>query len=74
MTDETKRFRDRFQTLFDKEGLQNIKFFVRSGAPITLADFVLEASKIQDTIAAGEVENVASIDKDFKTGRFDAPF
>jgi len=74
MQQNAERFENRFATLFEKEGLVNVKFFVKNKAGVSLSDFLEEATAIQDTIAAGEFSVVESIDKDFPKKRFDAAF
>lgn len=74
MKDDRKRFNERFQTLFESEGLENVKFFVRRGASTKVSDFVADVNRMNDTIAAGDFAVVESIDGDCETKRFDAAF
>lgn len=74
MKEEMDRLLARFDNQFAKGGLANIKFFIRKGENFSLADFVVELNKIQDTISAGETETVDQIDQDFEQRRFDEPF
>ena len=53
MQNEVKRISDRFSALFEKEGLTNVKFFVRDADNLKLSEFLVQVTKIQDTIAAG---------------------
>lgn len=69
----SERFANRFSALFDKEGLMNVKFFVKNSG-VSLADFFEEAEQIQSTIAAGEFQVVDSVDGDAPQKRFDAAF
>lgn len=70
----SERFSNRFSTLFDKEGLMNVKFFVMSNSGVSLADFLEEAAGIQSTIAAGDFQVVSGVDSDAAQKRFDAEF
>ena len=74
MQNEVKRISDRFSALFEKEGLTNVKFFVRDADNLNLSEFLVQVTKIQDTIAAGSFRVVTSIDGDCEQRRFDAPF
>ncbi len=74
MQNEDKRFTDRFNALFRDDGITNMKFFVRNSGAMRLSDFITEVSKIQDTIAAGDVVQVHSVDEDCEQRRFDASF
>ena len=71
---QTQRFDDRFAPLFADKGLVNIKFFVHDAENCSLSTFMKEASDIQDTIAAGEVELVGNVDEGCRKRRFDEPF
>lgn len=73
MKNEIRRLADRFQPLFDN-GLTNVKFFVPHADNCTLSELVLEANKIQDTIAAGDFRVVESIDGNCERKPFDAAF
>lgn len=73
MQNEAKRLADRFQPLFDN-GLLNVKFFVPHAESCSLPDLLSEANKIQDTIAAGDVCRVESVDGHLERRPFDAPF
>lgn len=42
----SERFSSRFSALFDKEGLMNVKFFVKNKSGVSLADFLEEAAEI----------------------------
>ena len=74
MQQNAERFANRFTPLFEKEGLVNVKFFMKNKAGVALPDFLEEATAIQDTIAAGEFNVVDSIDGDTPRKRFDAEF
>jgi len=75
MREEVKRFERRFESLFKEHGLLNIKFFLsRKQGSITLADFIAECNKIQDTITAGDYKAIGYVDKDMAQKKFDAPF
>lgn len=69
----SERFANRFSALFDKEGLMNVKFFVKNRGA-SLADFLEEAAGIQSTIAAGDFTVVKSVDGDAGQKRFDDAF
>jgi hypothetical protein len=62
----------RFETEFGKD-LANVKFFVRS-TRVSATDLYEEINRFEDTVVDGVVEVVESIDRDFPTKRFDAPF
>lgn len=70
----SERFNTRFASLFEQEGLMNVKFFVLNKNGVSLPDFLEEAAGIQDTIAAGDFSVVESVDGDFAQKRFDAAF
>lgn len=70
----SERFSSRFSALFDKEGLMNVKFFVKNKSGVSLADFLEEAAEIQSTIAAGDFEVIDSVDGEAAQKRFDAAF
>ncbi len=74
MSVELDRLKVRFDGLFNEDGLTNIKFFIDRRPEITGAEFASELNKIQDTIAAGGISPIESIDKDAKTRRFDEAF
>lgn len=70
---QSERFANRFSALFDKEGLMNVKFFVKN-SDVSLADFLEEAAGIQSTIAAGDFSVIESVDGDAAQKRFDDAF
>lgn len=70
----SERFANRFSTLFDQEGLMNVKFFVKNKSGVSLAEFLEEATEIQSTIAAEDFEVVTTVDGDAPQKRFDAAF
>lgn len=74
MQNEKTRFVERFQTLFESEGLENVKFFLRPGGTLKASDFVADVNRMNETIAANDFVVVDSVDGDFKTSRFDAAF
>jgi len=74
MQASSERFANRFSPLFDKEGLMNVKFFVKNKDGVSLADFLEEAADIQSTIAAGDFTVVTCLDGDVPQKRFDAAF
>lgn len=74
MNEEIKSFKVRFKRMFEEQGLENIKFFVRNKEQITLADFAGEVSKIQDTIEAGDVKVIESVDAEFEQRPFNDAF
>lgn len=75
MKEESQRFRARYDTLFGEGGLSHVYYFVkRDEGSFTLAQFLDEANKIEDTIAAGDVVPVGHIDGNSPRRRFDAPF
>ena len=74
MQQNAERFANRFAPLFEKEGLENVKFFMMNKAGVSLSDFLEEAAAIQDTIAAGEFTVVDRIDTGTVQKRFDAAF
>lgn len=69
-----EKFKTRVRSMFADEGLVNIKFFVRPGAPGSLSTFVREANGFQEAIDEGKYTEVNSIDGNLKRVRFDAPF
>jgi hypothetical protein len=73
MQSQSERLENRFTTLFDQEGLQNVKFFAKD-MDVSLEDFCGEAAAIQDTIAAGDFEAIESVDKDFPQRKFNEAF
>lgn len=74
MQQNAERFTNRFAPLFEKEGLVNVKFFMKNKAGVSLSDFLEEAAAIQDTIAADQFTVVSSIDGDMARKPFDAAF
>lgn len=66
------RLTARLNGLFETEGLDNIKLFVR-GQP-TNEQIWADVNKMQDTVAAGGFSLVDSIDKGLKKRKFDEPF
>jgi hypothetical protein len=74
MSNETKRFADRFSALFESGGLLNAKFFVRRSSDIKMSDFVDDVNKMNDTISAGDFRVVEKIDTSCEVKRFDAAF
>lgn len=74
MQQNAERFTNRFKPLFEKEGLVNVKFFMKNTDDVSLSEFLEEAAAIQDTIAADRFKVVTSIDGDVERKRFDAAF
>ena len=74
MQQNAERFAERFAPLFEKEGLVNVKFFMKEKSGVSLSDFLEEAAAIQDTIAADKFDVIKSIDGDTAQKRFDASF
>jgi hypothetical protein len=73
MHDEAHRVTERFQPLFDA-GMIDVKFFVPKPEECSLSDILGEAAEIQAVIADGKTRRVDSIDGDFPSTAFDAPF
>ena len=71
MQDETARFTECFQPLFDA-GLINIKIFVSEPEKCSLESLLAEAVDIQTAIAAGSFRNVENLDSAFECCAFDA--
>lgn len=75
MQQNAERFANRFAPLFEKEGLVNVKFFMKKKkAGVSLSEFLEEAAAIQDTIAADQFTVVQSIDGETVRKPFDAAF
>lgn len=74
MQQNAERFANRFTPLFEREGLVNVKFFMKEKSGVSLSDFLEEAAAIQDTIAADKFDVIESIDGDTARKRFDASF
>lgn len=74
MQQNAERFANRFAPLFEKEGLVNVKFFMKKKAGVSLSEFLEEAAAIQDTIAADQFTVVQSIDGETARKPFDAAF
>lgn len=74
MSVELDRLKSRFDGLFNDEGLTNIKFFVDRRPDMSQSDFVSELNSIQDTISAGDIEKLDTVDIDAKTRKFNEPF
>jgi hypothetical protein len=74
MSNEVDVTKTRFDNLFEKEGLTNVKFFVRSNEDMTTKDFLLEVNQIQETIENGGFEVVESLDSDIESRKFDEAY
>lgn len=74
MQQNAERFANRFAPLFEKEGLVNVKFFMKKKSGVSLSEFLEEAAAIQDTIAADQFTVITSIDGETARKPFDAAF
>jgi hypothetical protein len=74
MQSQSDRFSTRFTTLFEQEGLLNVKFFMKNKKGVSLPEFLDEAATIQDTIAAGDFSVVESIDGEVAQKQFSEAF
>jgi hypothetical protein len=63
----------RFKVEVEEKGLANVKFFIRCNR-IPLARLIDEINQFEDTVAAGDVKEITSLDGHCPKLRFDAPF
>lgn len=69
---ERERLKTRLDSLFENEGLSNVKFMVR-GKPRN-DQIWADVNKINDTVAAGRFKVVDNIDGQIETRPFNDPF
>lgn len=74
MSAELDRLKNRFDGLFNEEGLTNIKFFIDRRPEMTQEDFITELNTIQDTIAAGDFKILENLDLEVQTRKFNESF
>lgn len=68
-----ERLLSRFEAEFATKGLANVKFFVGANR-VSVKELIDEINQFEDTVIAGDVRVVDSIDHGAARTAFDAPF
>lgn len=74
MADNHQRFVSRFQSMFDHDGLCDVKFFLKPGHTPSGDQFEQEVNQMFDAITETRIKRIKSVDGHYEQKRFDDPF